>query len=42
LGSVLNFILLNEEKDFERDIYEDGHGNGLTLQAKNYAALIGG
>ena len=39
LGAVLNFILLNEDKDMETDICEDLRGNGLYLQAKNYAAL---
>lgn len=42
LGAVLNFILLNEDKDLELEIYEDLHGNGLYLQAKNYLKLTGG
>jgi hypothetical protein len=42
LGSVLNFILENEDKEIEMTMYEDLHGNGVILQAKNYDALTEG
>jgi hypothetical protein len=42
LGSVLNFILLNENgEDYEQEIYERVFSNGCVLEAKNYRELIG-
>ncbi len=42
LGSVLQFILENENgEDYEADIHEDLTGNGCTLSASNYSALVG-
>jgi hypothetical protein len=41
-GAVLNFILLNEDKGLEMEIYENMHGNGVFLSAKNWTALTGG
>lgn len=43
LGSVLNFILLNDNgEDYEESIRETLSGNGVTMQALNYDELIGG
>lgn len=42
LGAVFHFILLNEDPEMEMSIYEDLSGNGCTLQAKNYSALVEG
>lgn len=42
LGAILNFILLNENKDLEMDIYEHYRENGLAIQIKNYEKLIKG
>lgn len=43
LGSVLNFILLNENpKDYEFEIYEQLSGNGVTLSASNFTELVEG
>jgi hypothetical protein len=39
LGSVLNFILLNEDDEIEVYAYEQLSGNGVTVQALNYAQL---
>lgn len=41
LGAVLNFILLNEDDDYEMEVYEDLHGNGVFLTATNYKELEG-
>lgn len=41
LGSILNFILLNENSDLETDIHETLHGNGYYLQVANYSELTG-
>ena len=40
LGSILNFILLNEDENMEVSIYERLRSNGLYLQANNYSKLI--
>lgn len=42
LGSILDFILLNEDADLEMSIYEDLSGNGVCLTAKNYTELTKG
>lgn len=41
LGSVLEFILKNENQIDEATIYEHLKGNGVTLHAKNCSKLIG-
>jgi len=41
-GSVLQFILLNENPELEMEIHEKLSGNGCVLGAKNYAELTGG
>lgn len=41
LGSVLNFVLLNENgEDYEQSIWENLSGNGVRLYAENFDALI--
>lgn len=39
LGSVLEFVLENEDKDLEETIHEKLSCNGVTLQALNYSKL---
>ena len=41
LGSVLNFILQNEDNEIEGTIHECLHSNGAVLQASNYDKLLG-
>jgi len=42
LGAILNFILSNENEDFEFHIYEDVTGNNEGIQASNYENLVNG
>jgi hypothetical protein len=39
-GAILNFVLLNEDKDFEMTAYEYIKCNGAYLTAKNYTSLL--